>query len=222
VCGRPPAAAVPGALHGRGAVTDLELGVDPAEMRADRVHRDGQLAGDLRPGQVRRQIPQHSELARAEFLDIQRRGLVSRRGWEPLYAGWLPFWLPARSEEASENPLTSAPGRIRTRDPLLRRQLLCPAELRALGDHCGRRISRLGHVQVAVCCSSDRCGQPSLRIRRRPYHFAGRSCTARRGRTTASAGRREPHRGGRRRSLPRCSRPASSHSCHTPFTASRS
>ncbi len=26
----------------------------------------------------------------------------------------------------------SAPGRIRTRDPLLRRQLLCPAELRAL------------------------------------------------------------------------------------------
>jgi hypothetical protein len=25
-----------------------------------------------------------------------------------------------------------APGRIRTRDPLLRRQLLCPAELRAL------------------------------------------------------------------------------------------
>jgi hypothetical protein len=27
---------------------------------------------------------------------------------------------------------TGAPGRIRTRDPLLRRQLLCPAELRAL------------------------------------------------------------------------------------------
>ena len=27
---------------------------------------------------------------------------------------------------------SSAPGRIRTRDPLLRRQLLCPAELQAL------------------------------------------------------------------------------------------
>jgi len=47
-------------------------------------------------------------------------------------------------------------------------------------------------------------------------HFAGRSCTARRGRTTASASRREPHRAGRRRSLPRRSRPASSHSCRTP------
>jgi hypothetical protein len=45
----------------------------------------------------------------------------------------------------------SAPGRIRTRDPLLRRQLLYPAELRALGDNCARQRSRRGYVRVAVC-----------------------------------------------------------------------
>jgi hypothetical protein len=44
-----------------------------------------------------------------------------------------------------------APGRIRTRDPLLRRQLLCPAELRALEGNCVRRRSRDGHPKVAVC-----------------------------------------------------------------------
>src|SRR5690242_10726009 len=42
----------------RGAICDTELGVDAADMRADRVRRDGQLAGDLGPGQVRRQISQ--------------------------------------------------------------------------------------------------------------------------------------------------------------------
>ena len=47
--------------------------------------------------------------------------------------------------------LVSAPGRIRTRDPLLRRQLLCPAELRAPEGNCARRRSRDGHVRVAVC-----------------------------------------------------------------------
>jgi hypothetical protein len=44
-----------------------------------------------------------------------------------------------------------APGRIRTRDPLLRRQLLCPAELRALERNCARRRSRDGYMKVAVC-----------------------------------------------------------------------
>src|SRR5271165_5448267 len=47
--------------------------------------------------------------------------------------------------------LVSAPGRIRTRDPLLRRQLLCPAELRAPEDNCAGRRSRHGHTKVAVC-----------------------------------------------------------------------
>ena len=50
----------------------------------------------------------------------------------------LVFWL-------------GAPGRIRTRDPLLRRQLLCPAELRALERNCARRRSRDGYMKVAVC-----------------------------------------------------------------------
>ena len=46
---------------------------------------------------------------------------------------------------------SGAPGRIRTRDPLLRRQLLCPAELRALERNCVRRRSRDGYAKVAVC-----------------------------------------------------------------------
>lgn len=40
----------PRAPHGRGAVTDLELGVDAAQVRADGVRRDGQFAGDLWAG----------------------------------------------------------------------------------------------------------------------------------------------------------------------------
>jgi hypothetical membrane protein len=62
----------PGAPHGRGPVTDTELGVDAADMRADGVRRDGQLAGDLGPGQVGRQVPQHPQLARAELLRRRR------------------------------------------------------------------------------------------------------------------------------------------------------
>jgi hypothetical protein len=76
---------LPGALHGRGAVIDLELGVDPAEMRADGVHRDGQLAGDLRPGQVRRQIPLRRMLriaALAQDLDALLSELQDRVGDE--------------------------------------------------------------------------------------------------------------------------------------------
>ena len=63
------------APHGRGAVTNLELGVDAADVHADGVRRDGQLAGDLRPGQVGRQIPQHLELARGELGRRRRRRL---------------------------------------------------------------------------------------------------------------------------------------------------
>ena len=51
----------------RGAIRDTELGVDAADMRADRVRRDGQLAGDLGPGQVRGEVPQYPELAGAEL-----------------------------------------------------------------------------------------------------------------------------------------------------------
>src|SRR5580700_4092676 len=60
----------------RGAICDTELGVDAADLRADRVRRDGQLAGDLGPGQVRGKIPQYPELARAELFYQRRCGLV--------------------------------------------------------------------------------------------------------------------------------------------------
>src|SRR5262245_33563476 len=73
-----------------------------------------------------------------------------------------PEWLPVATELATDAPKmiletgvlpgqSGAPGRIRTRDPLLRRQLLCPAELRALERNCVRRRSRDGHAEVAVC-----------------------------------------------------------------------
>ena len=71
--------------------------------------------------------------------------------------------------------LVSAPGRIRTRDRLLRRQLLCPAELRAPGDKCGRRRSRLGYVRVAVCRDLRPHGKHSLRTRRRRPRLPGPS-----------------------------------------------
>jgi hypothetical protein len=45
-----------------------------------------------------------------------------------------------------------APGRIRTRDRLLRRQLLYPAELRAPGNNCARLRSHDGYTKVAVSC----------------------------------------------------------------------
>jgi hypothetical protein len=61
-----------GAPYGREPVTDTELGVDAADMRVDGVRRDGQLAGDLGPGQVGRQIAQHPQLARAELLRWRR------------------------------------------------------------------------------------------------------------------------------------------------------
>src|SRR6266851_3890245 len=47
--------------------------------------------------------------------------------------------------------LTSAPGGIRTPGRLLRRQLLCPAELRAPERNCAWPRSHEGHAKVAVC-----------------------------------------------------------------------
>src|SRR5271165_5073747 len=68
-----------GTTDRRGAIGGTELGVDAADVRADRVRRDRQLAGDLRPGQVRRKIPQYPELARAELFRQRRCGLVFGR-----------------------------------------------------------------------------------------------------------------------------------------------
>jgi hypothetical protein len=81
-----------------------------------------------------------------------RRRLAAGRDPAALALVSLRYRRPAGPHQHSgwSEPLC-APGRIRTRDPLLRRQLLCPAELRAPGDKCGRRRSRIGHVRVAVC-----------------------------------------------------------------------
>src|SRR6185312_4414265 len=50
------------------AAVHAELGEQVAYVRPDRVHRQGQLPGDLRHGQVRRHVPQHPDLAPAERL----------------------------------------------------------------------------------------------------------------------------------------------------------
>src|SRR5260370_20703337 len=73
-----------------------------------------------------------------------------------------PFLAPRHTCGGPDNPLTSAPGRIRTRDPLLRRQLLCPAELRAPEGNCARRMSHDGHTKVAVCRAPE-AAPPRLR-----------------------------------------------------------
>src|SRR5580698_9427863 len=54
--------------HCRRTILRLEFRVDVTYVGVHCVHRDRQLAGDLRPGQVRREIPQHPQLARAELL----------------------------------------------------------------------------------------------------------------------------------------------------------
>jgi hypothetical protein len=69
-----------------------------------------------------------------------------------------------------------APGRIRTRDPLLRRQLLCPAELRALGDNCARQRSHAGHVMIAVCCVLPAPALEATRISAAPRRVVTSSC----------------------------------------------
>jgi hypothetical protein len=50
------------ALNGVGAVVRAELFVHVAHMRPDGVNRHGQLAGDLRRGQVGRQVAQVENL----------------------------------------------------------------------------------------------------------------------------------------------------------------
>jgi hypothetical protein len=72
----------------------------------------------------------------------------------------------------------SAPGRIRTRDPLLRRQPLYPSELLALADHCACPRSHIGHAEVAVREGSDPANIPNQPGSRRagrlpPGHFPG-------------------------------------------------
>src|SRR6185312_1362776 len=70
-----------------------QLAAHVADVRADRVHREGQLAGDLRRGQVGRQISQYPDLALAQRLS-QPRGLYQPGGYPPKTPPILE-WLPA-------------------------------------------------------------------------------------------------------------------------------
>src|SRR5690242_18499618 len=45
-----------------------ELGEEVANVRPDRVHRQGQLAGNLRRGQIGRQVAEHPDLALAKRI----------------------------------------------------------------------------------------------------------------------------------------------------------
>src|SRR5262249_18908976 len=56
--------------------------------------------------------------------------------------------------------LPGAPGRIRTRDPLLRRQLLYPAELQAPNDDCAGYRSRQGHAPGTTVIKARAGGDP--------------------------------------------------------------
>jgi hypothetical protein len=57
-----------GARDGLRSAVRAELGVQVAQVGPDGVTRDVQLAGDLRPGQVGRQVAQHPDLAVAQRL----------------------------------------------------------------------------------------------------------------------------------------------------------
>src|SRR2546430_15176400 len=57
-----------GVLDRLGGTVRAELGEEVAYMRPDRVHRQGQLAGDLRSRQVGRQVTQHTDLGLAERI----------------------------------------------------------------------------------------------------------------------------------------------------------
>jgi hypothetical protein len=50
-------------LDGLGAAVRAKLFVEVARVCPDRVHRQGHFGGDLRHGQVGRQVAQHADLA---------------------------------------------------------------------------------------------------------------------------------------------------------------
>src|SRR4029077_4542898 len=57
-----------GSLDRLGATVHAEFGEEVAYVCPDRVHRQGQLAGDLRRGQVGRQVAQHPDLGLAQRI----------------------------------------------------------------------------------------------------------------------------------------------------------
>src|SRR5439155_23621186 len=78
-----------GVLHGRAAVVRAELGVDAAYVGVDRVDGDVERSGDLGPREVRRQEPQHPQLARAELV-----------GWQ--WTRPVAAWRRCASQEVSD------------------------------------------------------------------------------------------------------------------------
>jgi hypothetical protein len=56
-----------------------------ADMGVDGVHRDGWLAGGLRPREVRRRIPQHLELT----WQLHGAEADARHGYRPRWALWV-------------------------------------------------------------------------------------------------------------------------------------
>ena len=122
------------------AASRLPVGHPPDHERAERRDHGASMIA-LRAGS------RHPPAARPARSGVSRAGpgmLLQKRRSRP----------PRFPSEAF--PQVSAPGRIRTRDPLLRRQLLCPAELRAPGNKCARRMSHDGYTKVAVSSPEPR------------------------------------------------------------------
>jgi hypothetical protein len=67
-------------FDGLGPAVDAELGVQVAHVGLDGVRRHGQLAGNLRRRQVRRQVAQYADLAVAQRLERRPRLTGRRRG----------------------------------------------------------------------------------------------------------------------------------------------
>src|ERR1700733_7897631 len=92
-----------GALDRLGATVHAELGEEVAYVRPDRVHRQGQLAGDLRRGQVGRQVAQYPDLGLAQRI-YQAEGAcwpgrALRRPWL-WFCGWSFGWF--RGEQVTD------------------------------------------------------------------------------------------------------------------------
>src|SRR5256885_12348858 len=71
---------LPCAFNGGRATARVELGVDVADVRVDRVDGDVELSRDLRPRHVGRQVSQDAQLAWAELLRLRQGLSVGARG----------------------------------------------------------------------------------------------------------------------------------------------
>ena len=65
------------ALNCRRAIARIELCVNVAYVRVDCVHREVELAGDLRPGKICGQKTQHAKFRSGEFLQRRHNWSIS-------------------------------------------------------------------------------------------------------------------------------------------------